>query len=176
MLEPVRDGRLSLTDVSPGWRPSLHALRRASGLDEDEFEAFLGSLHLDLAAGKAVRAAASARQTDVINLSTALFRLVSESTGVVELDQQHLLDLMGWTGRPLLRSRHEFPVDLDTYAPLDNAIDELNAQLSRVSQGYIAVIGPPGSGKSTLLSQSLSGRGDRIVRYYAYVPGTVRCV
>src|SRR5262249_2874393 len=30
--------------------------------------------------------------------------------------------------------------------------------------------GPPGSGKSTLLTETLRGRRERVVRYYAYVP------
>ena len=71
---------------------------------------------------------------------------------------------MGWESRPRLRSRHEFPVDLDTYEPLSGAIEKLSESLTAYDRGYFAVIGPPGSGKSTLLSQVLSSRGDRIVR------------
>jgi type II secretory pathway predicted ATPase ExeA len=172
VLEPIRVGTLSLTDVPPGWRPALEVLQRSSGLEDEAFEPFLRAFNLDVAAGGGLPATGSTRRADIVDLSNALFRLVSESAGIVELDRHALLELVGWGGRPLLRSRHEFPVDLDTYAPLDQAIDELNAQLSQVSQGYIAVVGPPGAGKSTLLSQALSGRGDRVVRYYAYVPGT----
>ena len=87
------------------------------------------------------------------------------------MDTEGVLALMGWTNRVLLRRRHAFPVDLDTYAPLSAAIDDLQGLIVGLDQGYVAVIGPPGSGKSTLLSQALTGSKDRIVRYYAYVPG-----
>ena len=59
------------------------------------------------------------------------------------------------------------------YLPsLTVAIDQLKDAVARHSSGYVAVIGPPGAGKSTLLSQALTGSVDRVVRYYAYVPGT----
>ena len=61
-------------------------------------------------------------------------------------------------------------MDLDTYAPLAEAIDQLNGIVAENDSGYVAVIGPPGAGKSTLLSQALTSSTDRVVRYYAYVP------
>src|SRR5437868_13086249 len=79
---------------------------------------------------------------------------------------------MQWTDRPRLRSVHEFPVDLDTYVPLEAALRELDKQIASRTRGYIALVGPPGAGKSTLISQGLSGSPERVVRYYAYVPGT----
>ena len=51
-------------------------------------------------------------------------------------------------------------------------MDQLKASIARHDSGYVAVIGPPGAGKSTLLSQALTGSPDRVLRYYAYVPGT----
>jgi len=42
--------------------------------------------------------------------------------------------------------------------------------LSKVSKGYIAVLGTPGSGKSTLLTHFLRSWSGRVVRYYAFVP------
>jgi hypothetical protein len=173
VLKPIRTGTISLADVPPGWHGALEVLQRSSGIEEEEeFETFLRAFDLDVAAGGGLPATGSTRRRDITDLSDALFRLVSESSDVVVLDRHALLELMGWSGRPLLRSRHEFPVDLDTYAPLSQAIDELDEQLSREIKGYIAVVGPPGSGKSTLLSQALSGRSDRVIRYYAYVPGS----
>ena len=92
--------------------------------------------------------------------------------GVVDLDERELLALVGWEHRPRLHNRHEFPVDLDTYQPLNDAVEQLKASIARHDSGYVAVIGPPGAGKSTLLSQALTGSPDRILRYYAYVPGS----
>jgi hypothetical protein len=172
VLDPLQTGRIALGDVPPGWQPVLRRLHEASGVAADAFEEFLHSLHLDLGAGSALPPSPSTRRDDVITLSDALSRLVANSSDVVELNLDGVLELVGWTDRPRLRSRHEFPVDLDTYAPLGAAIKELDAQLTRHDRGYIAVVGPIGAGKSTLLSQALTGRTDRIIRYYAYVPGS----
>jgi hypothetical protein len=172
VLIPLREGRLASRDVAPGWRPALRRLQAASGVMAHELEDFLQSLHLDLGAGPALPSSLSTRRDDVIALSDALLRLVADAPDVVELNRRDVLDLVGWSDRPRLRSRHEFPVDLDTYAPLDAAINELDAHLSRYASGYVAVVGPIGAGKSTLLSQALTGSTDRVIRYYAYVPGS----
>jgi hypothetical protein len=171
VLEPLRAGSLDLDDVTPEWGEPLNRVRAATSLPADEFEEFLRALHLDLGASPPLPEAASTRRSDIIDLSNALFRAVSAATSVVSLNQQQLLDLMRWSERPRLRSHHDFPVDLDTYAPLEAALAELDAKLARRDYGYIAVLGPPGAGKSTLLAQALSGRSDHIVRYYAYIPG-----
>ena len=172
VLEPLRLRNVSLDDIGAGWRSALTKLHEDSGLGMGEFNRFLRSLHLDVNAGSGLPARSSIWRSDVIDLSNALLRLVSKASSVVELDEPGVLALMGWQGRPRLRSRHDFPVDLDTYAPLEDAIEELDRLISIYDSGYIAVIGPPGSGKSTLLSQALTGTADRIIRYYAFVPGT----
>ena len=79
---------------------------------------------------------------------------------------------MGWQDRPFLRNQHEFPVAFETYAPLQDAIDELQVSVASHDSGYIAVVGPPGAGKSTLLSQAFSASPDHVVRYFAFVPKT----
>ena len=172
VLEPLRSGTLTVDEVHAGWQPALARLRKASGAAPDEFGTFLRTLHLDLNAGSGVPAAPSTRRVDIIGLSDALKRRVSESHDVVELDEQGILQLMGWTDRTRLHSRHEFPIDLDTYAPLSEAIGQLNHVINEHDSGYVAVLGPPGSGKSTLLSQALTSGADRVTRYYAYVPKT----
>jgi hypothetical protein len=73
-------------------------------------------MHLDLGARDALPATSATRRSDIAALSNELCRLVSNASAVVELDRQDVLDLMGWTDRPRLRSGHDFPVDLDTYA------------------------------------------------------------
>ena len=172
VLEPLRLGNLTVDEVATGWQPALAKLREASRVGPEEFVLFLRALHLDLNAGLGVPAAPSTRRSDILALSDALKRRVSESFDVVELDERGVLELMEWTERTRLHSRHEFPVDLDTYAPLSEAIDQLNDIVAKHNSGYVAVLGPPGAGKSTLLSQALTSRTDRVVRYYAYVPKT----
>ena len=172
VLEPLRQGKTTFGDIEKGWRPALTRLERASGLEREDFEQFLRFLYLDTGAGPGIPLSPSTRQSDIVALSTALFRCVSEAAGVVVLEERDVLSLMGWLNRPRLHSRHEFPVNLDTYQPLAAAIEQLKELTVRHHMGYVAVIGPPGSGKSTLLSQALTGTVDRVVRYYAYVPGT----
>ena len=91
---------------------------------------------------------------------------------MVVLNGQSLLQLMGWQDRHSLRNRHEFPVDLETYAPMQAAIEEVDALLAAHDRGYIGIVGPPGAGKSTLLNEALSSSPDHVVRYFAYVPKT----
>ena len=172
VLEPLRQGTLMVDEVAPGWEHALERLREASGVALEDFGLFLRAMHIDLNAGTGLPAAPSTRRSDIVALSDALKRRVSESFDVVELDECCVLQLMGWTGRTRLHSHHEFPVDLDTYAPLAEAIDQLNDIVAEHESGYVSVVGPPGAGKSTLLSQALTSSTDRVVRYYAYVPET----
>ena len=172
VLLPLRRGEITVEDVGAEWRPALASFRKASGIAPGEFDQFLRALHLEFAAGPGLPPLPSVRHSDIATLSSALLRRVSEANDVVELDQREILDLVGWENRPRLHSRHEFPVNLDTYQPLSAAIEQLQESLARHDKGYVAVVGPPGAGKSTLLSQALTGSVDRIVRYYAYVPGT----
>lgn len=172
VLVPLRLKELQVDDVSIGWQPALSKLHTESGLTTEEFNQFLQALNFDFAAGTDLPPSSPVRRADIASLSTRLLRRVSESRSVVELDHRELLTLMGWTDRHRLQSRHEFPIDVDTYQPLMDAIEQLNQSVEHHDSGYLAVIGPPGAGKSTLLSQALSGSTHRIVRYHAYVPGT----
>ena len=172
VLEPLRRREITIGEVREGWQPALSRLRMASGLTEEEFQRFVTALHFDFAVGTGVGRSSPTKRSDIEALAAALFRRVSHSSGVVELDERDVLELVGWSDRPRLHSSHQFPVDFDTYAPLADAIEEMTQALNRNSRGYLAVVGPPGSGKSTLLSQALTGTRDRVVRYYAYVPGT----
>ena len=172
VLEPLRRGLMSAADVPTGWASALAQVRDSTGLAAEPFAAFTRAIHLDLGARDALAGSRTVRQSDIIALSNELYRLVSNASAVVELDRHQVLELMGWADRPRLRTGHDFPVDLDTYAPLEAALTELDSQLASRTRGYIALIGPPGAGKSTLLSQALTACPDRVVRYYAYVPGS----
>ncbi len=172
VLVPLRKGTISADEIDVKWRPALYELQNVSNLPQGEFDQFVRSLHIDVAAGTGFPNLSPVASSDIERLSSALIRHVSKAHDLVELNQDELLALVGWQTRPRLQSRHEFPVNLDTYQPLAAAIQILQESLSGANSGYIAVIGPPGSGKSTLLSQALSGSTDRVVRYYAYVPGS----
>lgn len=172
VLKPIRLQQITLAEIDVRWCPALAKFHEASGLPLGEFETFLQSLHIDVGAGSGLPEGHSIGYTDIIELSNALQRRVSDASGVVVLNSRDILNLMGWQNRPRLYNRHEFPINLDTYEPLSNAIEQLKKAIACHNRGYLAVIGPPGSGKSTLLSQALSGSPDRLLRYYAYVPGT----
>ena len=172
VLVPIRRKLITLDSIQLVWQHALTRLHKASGISESEFERFLQSLHFEVGAGSGLPASASSRRSDIESLSDSLMRQVSEANDVVDLNERDVVELMGWQNRTRLRSRHKFPIDLDTYEPLTAAIEELNDVIARSKSGYVAVIGPPGAGKSTLLSQALTGSTDRILRYYAYVPAT----
>ena len=171
VLRPLRLGQISLEHVDSSWRPKLGELQEECGLDDEDSTAFLRSLRIECNAGSGLPGRRSSRWEDIEELSGRLQRFVSNSSGVVSVDRQQLLELMGWTNRTSLRSRHEFPVDLDTYEPLSEAIQEVRDRLNRQDSGFIALLGPPGSGKSTLLSQALTTAEDRVIHYFAFVPG-----
>ena len=172
VLVPLRTGELRIEDVDAVWHSALRKLREATGLTEKSFKLFVTALHMDFGTGSAWIEGHSQRRSDIESLAQSLYRVVANSSDVVELDTAGVLKLMGWTERMRLRSRHEFPINLDTYVPISSAVDALQQMLADRDHGYMAVVGPPGAGKSTLLSQVLTGSRDRVVRYYAYVPQT----
>ena len=142
VLGPILNGILTVDDVAPGWEHALERLREASGVALEDYGLFLRAMHIDLNAGTGLPAAPSTRRSDIAALSDALQRRVSESIDIVELDERGVLQLMGWTDRTRLHSHHEFPVDLDTYAPLAEAIDQLNDIVAEHDSGYVSVVGP----------------------------------
>ena len=142
VLTPLRLGSIEVEDVPTGWKMALERMRRACDFDPGAFSGFVRALHLDVGAGSGLPARPSTRRSDIIALSDALQRCVSEAVDTVRLDRRQVLQLVGWTSRATLQSPHEFPVDLDTYAPLSEAIDELNSALSAHDSGYLAVTGP----------------------------------
>ena len=99
VLEPLSIGNLTLGEVATGWQPALAKLREASGVEPEEFGLFLRALHFDLNAGTALPPARSPRRSDIVGLSNALYRLVSNASDVVELDETDVLRLMEWTNR-----------------------------------------------------------------------------
>ena len=132
VLEPLRSKETTLDEVDFWWRPALETLREASGLSQKEFEEFLQALHIDASANLGLPKPPSTEHSDVQALSSTLQRHVSNSQSVVVLDNRQVLKLMCWENRPRLHSHHEFPIDLDTYEPLTDAIKHLRDSIARV--------------------------------------------
>jgi hypothetical protein len=164
-------------DIAPaaGWRQAWTDLRVATGLGSREFAEFARCCELE--PGYALYRSPYADPHNqghglplgAADIAALLPRLAAAPDQMVEIGRVELLRRLGWSQLFAVRNHHDFPVDRDTYrAPRSDraAIDEL---LDTVG-GYVAVLGPPGSGKSSLLTESLRSR-DRVVRYYAFVPG-----
>ena len=171
VLKPLGTGEKRLDSIRAGWKDAIKRMREATRLTASEFEEFVQCVEFELGAGPGLSDGRSTRSKDIRALSDRLYRRVSEATSVVELDRTAILQLMNWGGRIGLRSTHTFPVDPDTYEPLTEAVSEAEQAIAQHDSGYVAVVGPPGAGKSSLLTQALKGTGDRVLRYYAYVPG-----
>ena len=169
-IEPLRAEKFDLGTLRE-WAVPLKQLEEESGLSPADFRDFLCRVRLDLGQGDALEDASGSRRDDITSLSMVLSRIVSLSSGTVELSRDQILAKMRWQDRKSFKSIHDFPVDRSRYSPLAGGIALLQASLDRLETGYVAVTGPPGSGKSTLLTQTLSGVSDRVVRYYAFVPG-----
>jgi hypothetical protein len=171
VLNPIRSGALKLDQVPVEWAGAVKRMQEELEFDQGKLNDFLRVLHLEFATPDPLATRDSTRRGDILQLSDALYRRVSNANAVVVLNRQELLEEAGWTDRVRLRNNHQFPVDLDTYEPLDAPIAALTDILSTTTRGHIALVGPPGSGKSTLLAQSLMQTNDIVIRYYAYVPG-----
>ncbi|MCW4459754.1 ATP-binding protein [Microbacterium sp. MPKO10] len=169
-LEPLIQGSKTVEDL-PEWRIPLQRLQEGSGLDQDDFLRFIPAVRLELGLSEALDRADGTRGEDLRALSNALLREVGNASGPVELDRDQVLALVNWGNRTSFRSVHEFPIDKATYSPLTGAIELLRDKLGDTTAGYIAITGAPGAGKSTLLAQTLAELPDRVVRYYAFIPG-----
>lgn len=170
VLQPLSHDEISTSDIDEEWTPVLDNLRAETGFDEDTFDSFLRHLRLDFGLRSATEGLDAQSREDIAQLSAALQKETSSRNEPARLDGHAVLALVDWGRRTDLRSRHRLPPP-EAYRPLVQAEEEVSSLLDQVASGYIALIGPPGCGKSTLLDQALSGRPDRIVRYFAYVPG-----
>ena len=94
VLEPLLSEETMLADIDARWQPALDTFHKASGLSLGEFETFLQSLHIDVAAGSGLPAGPSTRHSDIIALSDTLQRHVSNASEVVALNSREILNLM----------------------------------------------------------------------------------
>lgn len=162
-----------------GWGRLLDTLHRASGLDETRFEQFLQDLR--------ILHGAAADFVQLHKLSTEQARLAAEISKLLphlvrdardkdRWSRDELLNELGWRDPAKTRHIHRFPVGAHVQRNRDTEVALLDT-MRAVTQGYVALIGPPGSGKSTLLQMTLATEPDiRLVRYLAFVPGAAQGV
>jgi hypothetical protein len=161
-------------DLASGWQPAWDDCAAATGLSSGDFDQFVTDCELEF--GFAVERSPFATgdrgiPVGATDIATLLWQTVASPARIVEVDRDSLLDRLGWAHLYRQRHRHEFPVDARIYRAPRGSRAELDRMLARGIDGYAAVVGPPGSGKSSLLTDALRVRPERVVRYYAFVPG-----
>ena len=165
--------------IPVAWQATWNAVRVASGLLEEDFEAFVRdcSLEFGFEARALLQTSSSLDQQfvddDVDQITNVLFATVADPERIIELNHTQLLQQLNWTDRFEYRNPHAFPVIEKTYREIRDTAIALADALGNLPGGYIAVLGAPGSGKSTLLTQYLGKAGARLIKYYAYVPDSV---
>jgi len=158
------------------WQPAWNELCECSGLPESDFESFVADC--ELALGSMILRPPTSTPRDLValnadlqHIAAHLFEAVADPRRIVELSRDQLLEQLGWQDRFRTRSVHEFPVEEALYSPVTETAEALTSRIEQLTGGYLAVLGTPGSGKSTLLTQVLRYRPERVIRYYAFVPG-----
>jgi len=168
------------TDLSK-WSAPLQELAKRAGLGEADTLDVLAHLHVDTGLKLADEGSAAVGRSpspqelaDIQSVKAYLLRRVRKSSGkgVVEIPASELLSGSGLGNRLELRNTHHFPSPDIEYRPLAVARDQLAVFLKSGESGYVALVGPPGSGKSTLISEEFADPELRILRYYAFLPGT----
>ena len=163
--------------VPEEWEPAWQALGSASGLSPDEFEAFVRDCELEFEYRLPGFDVAATREehSDLANLeqiTTFLFGAAADPQRVTSFSRDDLVTRLGWQRRFEFRNPHHFTVDEALYEPIEDTISQLEHALTNLSGGYVAVLGTPGSGKSTLMTQTLATHRERLIRYYAHIPGS----
>jgi hypothetical protein len=151
---------------SGNWEAVWESLRQVSGLSGDEFLIFVQNCSLDF------QSVAPIADADIRELADLLFDTAAGAERRIEINQNELLQKLGWQSRYTYRNVHEFPVPQFLYRPIQSTVEVIEAALASLPSGYIGIFGSPGSGKSTLLTQTLRALPIRLIRYYAYVPDT----
>jgi hypothetical protein len=160
------------------WKRAWEAWQRASGLPAEEYAQFAKACHLDFHVRTAADRTFTSRDDVVLSdqlkeLAAELPNIVRDPSRQVEFSRDELLQRLGWTHLLEFRHRHEFPVR-DPYEPIESTVQELANKLKTFKGGYLALMGSPGSGKSSLLTRTLEEglNQHRLVKYYAFVPGS----
>jgi hypothetical protein len=165
----------TIWNVPVAWQPAWEALQIASGLSNEDFDAFVQDCELEfsyhlLESKERLTREQVITQRDLKDLTGTIIDTVADPQRIIELTRDELLARLDWQARFEFRSRHEFPVDELLYQPIEPSVHQLEQALDMLPGGYIAVLGTPGSGKSSLLTKTLRSYPGRVIRYYAYVP------
>lgn len=161
------------------WRPFIDALERKSGLDEQDFEQFLGALRIISSTAADFGRVHRLRQDEmrlVDQIATLLPRLVTDIRDRDRWSRADILNELGWNDDSIPRRVHHFPVG--AYVQRNEETEtQLRTAIKEHQSGYVSLIGPPGAGKSTLLQIALEGEPQLYVaRYLAYIPNAVQGV
>ena len=160
------------------WQTTWDAVRLASGLPQDDFGVFARNCSLEFGfESRALFQGGSSLdqqfvEDDVDHITNVLFATVADPEHIIKLTDAQLLQRLGWAERFEYRNPHQFPVIERTYREIRDTALALTEAIDSLPGGYVAVLGAPGSGKSTLLTQHLGRMRARLIKYYAYVPGT----
>ena len=148
-------------NVPATWQATWNAVCLASGLSEEDFEAFVRdcSLEFGFESGALFQTSSPLDQQfiddDINQITNVLFTMVADTERITELSHAQLLQRLNWTARFEYRNPHSFPVIERTYREIQDTAKALTEAICELPGGYIAVLGAPGSGKSTLLTQHL---------------------
>lgn len=168
-----------INGIPQGWRAAMEAIRQETDLPESDFLDFIAASNLHFGyqfpqLEEPVSRMAARREKDVDQIARLISKIGGGEKRIIQVTRTDLLKELGWESRFEFRFKHEFPVDQAIYQPIIQTVQELDAAISQFNSGYLALIGTPGSGKSTTLTQTLRYRpGLRVIRYYAYVPGSI---
>lgn len=169
LSEPV-DGEVA---AESAWAEKFDELKRWSGLSEIDFWSFVNSLQLcderELL-GNRIENFETVDSERITALRNLLPALVADPKSHTRWTDSDLAKRLGWNKRLVLRNIHEFPVPEDYQGnPVTEAA--IAQALAGVTQGYVALVGPPGTGKSTLLQRTIYSTPELgVSRYLAFHP------
>ena len=161
-------------DSAGPWAKAFSAFSSETNLSDDELAEFLSHCCFDLGYTRPLDRGTSPDEQVGIRDTKQIAELLRElkvSEQIATLTRGELVARLGWTSRFKFRSRHDYPLP-SLYSPIGTTFDLLQKAVADFQSGYLALVGSPGSGKSTLLSHALEDSGHRVIRYYAFVPGS----
>lgn len=161
--------RSSKLEDQEKWRGLREAVVAEANLAQDEIDGFFAECGIEFADANASSDTVWA-ENDLKTLTVHLQGLAAADVRPGKIDQQTLLEGVGWDSRYQIRYSHEWKID-ERYQSIHATTEPLQKLLSSVQSGYAALLGTPGSGKSTTLSHTLRKTGDwRFIPYYAFLP------
>lgn len=172
--EPVKRRSLSVEGLPEAWKDAWSKFQSSSELSGSEFDEFVQDTELEFSFRAESHMFGTekerlALEADISAATNFFSSLVADPERIVRLTREQVMQRLGWSSRYEFRNKHEFPIDLTTYQPINESLNHLEHTLKSHRKGYVCVLGSPGSGKSTLLTETLRVRSERIIKYYAFV-------